>query len=358
MTNYYKVRSGDTLWKICKTEYGLTSNVDIANKVNEISKQNNLRSPNSIFVGQTICLTESSSDLKKVNNCVLSTPQQEVVETVVKNADVASPQNEVVCDSVNSSKFVVGESTEFNNISEDSLVNLENSDITNSNNDSKGSYRTNIFIDRYAIVLSQISQKSLNYVGATSISSNKKGVYTIEDFKRDIKNSINLTEDQKALIMQDISNGVYSKEDLEKIKDTKIYSKKEIDDIIVSEAQKYDIDPLIVKALIDAESSYAQFRKNKYSKASGLMQLIPLTADFVECSNVFDAKQNIIAGVKYLSYLKKKFINYDHVLQAYNCGETKYRNVLNGEETLPSETSNYLKKITSNVAKMRNQTTV
>ena len=319
MTNYYKVRSGDTLWKICKTEYGLTSNVDIANKVNEISKQNNLRSPNSIFVGQTICLTESSSDLKKVNNCVLSTPQQEVVETVVKNADVASPQNEVCCDSVNSSKFVVGESTEFNNI---------------------------------------------NYVGATSISSNKKGVYTTEDFIRKIENSEKLTKDQKKLIKEDIRKGAYSEEDLEKIKDTEIYSKEDIDKFIVEEAQKYRIDPLIVKALIDAESSYAPFRKNKYSKASGLMQLIPSTADFLKCSNVFDTKQNIIAGVRYLSYLSTKFKDYDgylvdHVLQAYNCGETRYRNFLNGKrETLPSETSNYLKKITSNVAKMRNQTTV
>ena len=43
MTNkYYEVKSGDTLWAICKKQFNLTSNSDIANKVAEVAKNNSI----------------------------------------------------------------------------------------------------------------------------------------------------------------------------------------------------------------------------------------------------------------------------------------------------------------------------
>ena len=59
----YEVKKGDTLWKICKDAFKLNSDAEIAKKVKEISKKNQI-SENSIFVGQKIDLsvTEANSN--------------------------------------------------------------------------------------------------------------------------------------------------------------------------------------------------------------------------------------------------------------------------------------------------------
>ena len=58
MTNQVTVNQGDSLVKIVKREYGLTSNTDIMNTVNLIKQKNNLKNVNIIKVGQQLELPE------------------------------------------------------------------------------------------------------------------------------------------------------------------------------------------------------------------------------------------------------------------------------------------------------------
>ena len=92
---------------------------------------------------------------------------------------------------------------------------------------------------------------------------------------------------------------------------------------IADAAQTYNIDPALIASIINAESS---FDKDKVSpkQAIGLMQLLPSTAAALtnqEEIDLFDPGTNIILGVKYLSYLIKKFNDIDTALFAYNAGE-------------------------------------
>ena len=92
---------------------------------------------------------------------------------------------------------------------------------------------------------------------------------------------------------------------------------------ILAATKIYHVDPVLVASIINAESS---FDKNKVSpkQAVGLMQLLPSTAASLTDNkdlDLFDPATNIMLGVKYLSYLIKKFNDIDTVLFAYNAGE-------------------------------------
>ena len=50
----YTVRQGENLWNICKKQFNLSSNREIANKVNEIAAANGITNPNKIQIGQKI----------------------------------------------------------------------------------------------------------------------------------------------------------------------------------------------------------------------------------------------------------------------------------------------------------------
>lgn len=52
----YTVKSGDTLWNIIKDYYNFNNDTDIANKLNEIVKLNDIGNPDLIFVGEYITL--------------------------------------------------------------------------------------------------------------------------------------------------------------------------------------------------------------------------------------------------------------------------------------------------------------
>jgi soluble lytic murein transglycosylase-like protein len=93
------------------------------------------------------------------------------------------------------------------------------------------------------------------------------------------------------------------------------------DSIIERYAAKYDVDPTLVRAVIQVESD---FNPNCVSNkgARGLMQLMPGTAKRFGVTQIHDADQNIHGGVRYLAYLLELF-NQDlpRVLAGYNAGE-------------------------------------
>ncbi len=89
--------------------------------------------------------------------------------------------------------------------------------------------------------------------------------------------------------------------------------------IIQSAADKYGVKRSLVSAVIMTESG---FNPNAISQrgAQGLMQLMPATATRFGVEDPFNAKQNINAGVKYLSELLKQFKNTRLAVAAYNAG--------------------------------------
>jgi len=81
-----------------------------------------------------------------------------------------------------------------------------------------------------------------------------------------------------------------------------------------------NVDPKLVKAVIIQESG-GDPNAVSSKGAKGLMQLMDGTARMLGVSDPFDVRQNIYAGVKYLSSLIKKFDgNIKNALAAYNAG--------------------------------------
>lgn len=93
------------------------------------------------------------------------------------------------------------------------------------------------------------------------------------------------------------------------------------DGIIERYADRFDVDPVLVRAVILVESA---FDPNCVSRrgARGLMQLMPDTARRYGVKNIFDPEENIRGGVHYLADLIRMFPNnLPHTLAAYNAGE-------------------------------------
>lgn len=112
---------------------------------------------------------------------------------------------------------------------------------------------------------------------------------------------------------------------------------------IYHESQKHGIDDSLVKAVIYTES-YFNPNATSHKGASGLMQLMPATAEKYGVSDLYNPQQNITAGIKHLRYLMKLFPdNLKHVIAAYNAGE----NAVNKYNGIPPyrETRGYVKKV-------------
>ena len=93
-------------------------------------------------------------------------------------------------------------------------------------------------------------------------------------------------------------------------------------DVHIREAAAlYQIPEALVRAVIRVESDFDP-RAVSPANARGLMQMIPATAERMLVTDVFDPRQNILGGVRYLRVLANTF-NGDLALTiaAYNAGE-------------------------------------
>ena len=110
----------------------------------------------------------------------------------------------------------------------------------------------------------------------------------------------------------------------------------EIEAHIREVAVRYDIPPILVAAIVEAES---EFNPRAVSRrgARGLMQLMPGTASSLSVTDTFDPYENIEGGVRHLRSLMDRYRgNLPVVLAAYNAGEqavTVYRGVPPYRET-------------------------
>ena len=90
--------------------------------------------------------------------------------------------------------------------------------------------------------------------------------------------------------------------------------------LIAEAAKLHGVDPRLVAEVMRRES---RFNPNAVSPvgACGLMQLMPATARLLGVTDVFDARDNIFGGTRYLRQLLDTYHgDLDLVLAAYNAG--------------------------------------
>lgn len=132
----------------------------------------------------------------------------------------------------------------------------------------------------------------------------------------------------------------------EKPSDTVVLHRVDVvryDGIIREAAAYYSLPFELVKAVVAAESDFEP-RAQSAAGAQGLMQLIPSTARDMYVSDIFDPRENVFGGARYLRYLANTF-NGDVRLTvaAYNAGP----DVVGKRADVPNieETQTYVKRV-------------
>ena len=121
-------------------------------------------------------------------------------------------------------------------------------------------------------------------------------------------------------------------------------AKEAYEDIIQEAAKTYDLDPSLIRAVMQAESAFHPYVVSR-AGAEGLMQLMPALADEMGVTDSFDPRENIMGGARYLKQLLDMHNgNIALTLASYNAGPgnvRRYRGVPPFKET-----RSYVKKIT------------
>jgi soluble lytic murein transglycosylase-like protein len=125
-----------------------------------------------------------------------------------------------------------------------------------------------------------------------------------------------------------------------------------IDAMVAEAATIHGLDPYLILSVMRQESG---FNRNAISPkgASGLMQLMPATASRFGVRNIFDVRENILGGAKYLRWLLDRFSGDVRLaLAGYNAGEGAVE--FYGNRIPPfSETQNYVRAIYSRYVGLR-----
>lgn len=99
-------------------------------------------------------------------------------------------------------------------------------------------------------------------------------------------------------------------------------SPRDYDPFVREAAATFDLDPALIRAVIQAESAFDPWAVSR-AGAQGLMQLMPELSKEFGVSDPFDPRQNILAGAEYLKRLLDRFGgNMELALAGYNAGPT------------------------------------
>jgi len=121
-------------------------------------------------------------------------------------------------------------------------------------------------------------------------------------------------------------------------------NKLKFQDLVAKAATKYQMDPKLLHAVIQAESAYNPHAVSS-AGAVGLMQLMPDTARRYGVTDRHDAEQNVDGGTRYLKDLLAMFnSNLKLAVAGYNAGEGA---VMKYNYSVPPypETQNYVRQV-------------
>ena len=97
-------------------------------------------------------------------------------------------------------------------------------------------------------------------------------------------------------------------------------NREKIEQMLREVSARYHVDPALIRAVIETESKWNSSAVSRKG-ALGLMQLVPGTAQQLGVNDVFDPKQNLDGGVRYLRMLLERYNgDLDKALAAYNAG--------------------------------------
>lgn len=126
----------------------------------------------------------------------------------------------------------------------------------------------------------------------------------------------------------------------------------QIDGYLVDAGTRNGIDPLLLYSIMHQESSFKSHAISPKG-ARGLMQLMPGTAMRFGVSNIFDPRQNIEGGARYVRFLLERFDgDVNLILAGYNAGEGAVEKY--GWRIPPyAETQEYVRRISRRYALLR-----
>ncbi len=120
--------------------------------------------------------------------------------------------------------------------------------------------------------------------------------------------------------------------------------RKQFAPLVATVAKEHGLDPALLHAVITVESGYNPKARSPKG-AAGLMQLMPETARRYQVSDIWDPRQNMSGGARYLRDLLALFNNnVGLALAAYNAGEMAV--IENGNRIPPyAETRSYVPRV-------------
>ena len=117
------------------------------------------------------------------------------------------------------------------------------------------------------------------------------------------------------------------------------------EDIIQEAAVTYDLNPALIRSVIETESAYDASAVS-HAGALGLMQVMPAVAASLGVENLLDPRENIMAGSRLLRELYDRYHgNLPLILASYNAGATAVARFGRRIPPFP-ETQAYVKRVT------------
>ncbi|MDQ3281775.1 MAG: lytic transglycosylase domain-containing protein [Acidobacteriota bacterium] len=159
---------------------------------------------------------------------------------------------------------------------------------------------------------SSIPNAKLKKPGKVVISNDHRAI-TAYRFFGDIREALVSLRSTRVLAFRPFGNAIYDSR-------AAAPAPAQLAAFIEEAARQHRVDPRLVAAIARRESA---FNPNAVSRvgACGVMQLMPETAKYLGVTNVFDARQNIFGGARYLRTLLDTFHgDLDLALAAYNAG--------------------------------------
>ena len=123
----------------------------------------------------------------------------------------------------------------------------------------------------------------------------------------------------------------------------KLQTGTSVQDLVAAAASRYGVDAELITSVIAAESNFNP-KAISPKNARGLMQLLPETAARLGVKDVFDPKENIDAGTRYLRELLETYHNnLTLALAAYNAGPDRVQQY--GSVPPFRETISYVRRV-------------